>query len=168
VRATDRRGQLVNRLSDARIEKAAFGVRRAKAALSSGCKSYPATAPAGSNRSSHGRAAKNRLEGLCPSKTDPGVIPADEECEKARITVVRTGFQHNDMRDTGPDEAKESIQGMLDKFIEDDSPLKPVTTNAPPLMTDAGPVAPYVPVGPTPEMGKRVGSALPATVAAQQ
>src|ERR1700694_1914657 len=30
------------------------GVRRAKAALSSGCKSYPAIAPAGSNRSSHG------------------------------------------------------------------------------------------------------------------
>jgi hypothetical protein len=30
------------------------GVRRAKAALSSGCKPHPATAPAGSNRSSHG------------------------------------------------------------------------------------------------------------------
>ena len=29
-------------------------VRRGKAALSSGCKSHPATAPAGSNRSSHG------------------------------------------------------------------------------------------------------------------
>src|ERR1700676_163258 len=32
----------------------ALGVRRAKAALSSGCKSHPATAAAGSNRSSHG------------------------------------------------------------------------------------------------------------------
>ena len=32
----------------------ASGVRRDKAALSSGCKSHPATAPAGSNRSSHG------------------------------------------------------------------------------------------------------------------
>ena len=31
-----------------------FGVRRAKTALSSGCKPHPATAPAGSNRSSHG------------------------------------------------------------------------------------------------------------------
>jgi hypothetical protein len=30
------------------------GVRRAKAALSSGCKSHPANAPAGSNRSSYG------------------------------------------------------------------------------------------------------------------
>jgi hypothetical protein len=32
----------------------AFGVRREKAALSSGCEAHPATAPAGSNRSSHG------------------------------------------------------------------------------------------------------------------
>ena len=31
-----------------------FGVRRGKAALSSGCKSHPANAPAGSNRSSYG------------------------------------------------------------------------------------------------------------------
>ena len=31
-----------------------MGVRREKAARSSGCKSHPATAPAGSNRSSHG------------------------------------------------------------------------------------------------------------------
>jgi hypothetical protein len=81
-------------------------------------------------------------------KTDPGVIPSEELCEKAGITVVRTEFQHNDMRDTGPDTAKESIQGMLDKFIEDDSPLKPVTSKTSPLMTDAGPVAPFVPVAP--------------------
>src|SRR6266481_5122269 len=33
---------------------AIFGVRRGKAALSSGCKSHPANAPAGSNRSSYG------------------------------------------------------------------------------------------------------------------
>jgi hypothetical protein len=79
-------------------------------------------------------------------KTDPGVIPTDEVCDKAGITVVRTGFQHNDMRDTGPDEAKESIQGMLDKFIDDESPLRPVETKAPPVMTDAGPAAPYAPV----------------------
>ncbi|MGA7994592.1 MAG: alpha/beta fold hydrolase [Bradyrhizobium sp.] len=81
-------------------------------------------------------------------KTDPGVVPSEEICEKAGITVVRTDFQHNDMRDTGPDTAKESIQGMLDKFIEDDSPLKPVVTKTSPLMTDAGPVAPFVPVTP--------------------
>jgi hypothetical protein len=82
-------------------------------------------------------------------KTDPGVIPPEEECEKAGITVVRTGFQHNDMRDTGPDVAKESIQNMLDQFIADDSPLGPVISKTPPLMTDAGPVAPYAPVKPT-------------------
>jgi pimeloyl-ACP methyl ester carboxylesterase len=78
-------------------------------------------------------------------KTDPGVIPADDVCEKAGITIVRTGFQHNDMRDTGPDEAKASIQGMLDKFLDDDGPLRPVETKTP-VMTDAGPVAPYAPV----------------------
>src|ERR1700746_3056758 len=32
----------------------ALGVRREKAALSSGCESHPANAPAGSNRSSYG------------------------------------------------------------------------------------------------------------------
>jgi hypothetical protein len=81
-------------------------------------------------------------------KTDPGVIPSDDVCEKNGITVVQTGFQHNDMRDTGPDEAKSSIQSMLDKFLDDDSPLKPVITKTP-LMTDAGPVAPFVPVNPS-------------------
>jgi hypothetical protein len=79
-------------------------------------------------------------------KTDPGVIPADEICEKAGITVVRTGFQHNDMRDTGPDEAKTSIQDTLDKFLDDESPLRPVDTKVPPVMTDAGRVAPNAPI----------------------
>jgi len=79
-------------------------------------------------------------------KPDPGVVPDDEICEKAGITVVRTTFQHNDMRDTGPDEAKLSIQGMLDKFLDDDSPLRPADTKVPPAMTEAGPVAPYAPV----------------------
>jgi alpha/beta hydrolase fold len=78
-------------------------------------------------------------------KPDPGVVPDDEICEKAGITVVRTKFQHNDMRDTGPDEAKESIQGMLDKFLQDESPPRPDVT-PPPAMTEAGPVAPYAPV----------------------
>jgi pimeloyl-ACP methyl ester carboxylesterase len=78
-------------------------------------------------------------------KADPGVIPDDEMCEKAGITVVRTDFQHNDMRDTGPDEAKSSIQGMIDKFLEDDSPLKPFATDMPKI-TEPGPVALYAPV----------------------
>ena len=38
---------------------------------------------------------------------------------------------------------------------------------AQPEMTDPGPVTPYVPAAPTPEMAKRVGSASSA-VAAQQ
>jgi pimeloyl-ACP methyl ester carboxylesterase len=79
-------------------------------------------------------------------KPDPGVVPDEEICEKAGITIVRTAFQHNDMRDTGPDEAKASIQGMIDKFLDDDSPLRPVDIKAPPAMTDAGPVAPYAPL----------------------
>jgi hypothetical protein len=79
-------------------------------------------------------------------KTDPGVIPPEEIREKSGITVVQTAFQHNDMRDTGPDGTKASLQGMLDKFLDDDSPLRPIETKAPPAMTDPGPVAPYVPV----------------------
>src|ERR1700694_4402686 len=74
-------------------------------------------------------------------KTDPGVIPADEECERAGITVANTGFHTNATRDTGPDEAKASIEDMLDKFIADDSPLKAVDTKTPPAMTEPGPVA---------------------------
>jgi len=80
-------------------------------------------------------------------KTDPGVIPSAEECNKDGITVVNTDFQHNDMRDTGSEEAKVSIQGMLDKFLADtdsDDDAKPVTANAPQVL-DPGPVAPYVP-----------------------
>src|SRR3954452_13012358 len=80
-------------------------------------------------------------------KTDPGVIPPEEVREKSGIQVVETGFRHNDMRDNGPNEAKASIQDMLDKFLTDDSPLRPVITKTSPLMTDAGPVAPYAPVG---------------------
>jgi pimeloyl-ACP methyl ester carboxylesterase len=78
-------------------------------------------------------------------KPDPGVVPDDDICEKAGITVVRTAYQHNDMRDTGPDEAKASIQGMLDKFLDDESPLRPVDIKGPPAMTEAGSVAPHAP-----------------------
>ena len=41
-------------LRDTETSTSGIGVRREKAALSSGCKSHPATAPAGSNRSSYG------------------------------------------------------------------------------------------------------------------
>jgi hypothetical protein len=56
-------------------------------------------------------------------KTDPGVVPDEDTCEKNGITIVQTTYQHNDMRDTGPEEAKASIQGMLDRFLTDDSAL---------------------------------------------
>jgi len=74
-------------------------------------------------------------------KPDPGVVPDAEQCEKSGITVVDTGFQHNDMRDTGPDTAKASIQSMLDKFLSDtDSELGPVDTKSPKI-TPPGPVS---------------------------
>jgi hypothetical protein len=82
-------------------------------------------------------------------KPDPGVVPDAEQCEKAGITVVDTGFQHNDMRDTGPDTAKSSIQTMLDKFLNDtdNSELAPVPTKTPDILADApGPVALSKPV----------------------
>ena len=53
-------------------------------------------------------------------KADPGVVPDDEICAKAGITVVRTGYQHTDMSDRGPDEVKQRIGGILDKFLDDD------------------------------------------------
>ncbi|MDA9530517.1 MULTISPECIES: alpha/beta fold hydrolase [unclassified Bradyrhizobium] len=76
-------------------------------------------------------------------KTDAGVLPTDEECEKAGIQVVKTEFQHNDMRDTGPDVAKSSIQSMLDKFLSTtDSEVGPVDTqSSPPKILEPGPVA---------------------------
>ena len=98
-------------------------------------------------------------------KPDPGVIPPEEVREKSGITVVQTGYQHTEMSDRGSDDVKSTIQGMLDKFLDDDSPQRPIETKAPPEMTDPGPVTPYVPVAATPERGKRVGSASSATAA---
>jgi hypothetical protein len=80
-------------------------------------------------------------------KADPGVVPEDDVCEKSGITVVNTGFQHNDMRDTGPDSVKSTIQGMLDKFLNDsdNSEIAPVPTKVPDLTDAPGPVAMYKP-----------------------
>jgi len=81
-------------------------------------------------------------------KTDPGVLPDAQEADEAGITVVHTAFQHNDMRDTGSEEAKASIQGMLDKFLAetDASEVSPVEASVEKDMAP-GPVAPYVPTG---------------------
>jgi hypothetical protein len=54
-------------------------------------------------------------------KTDPGVVPDDDICQKAGITVVKTGYQHTDMSDRGPDNVKSTIEAMVDKFLDDDS-----------------------------------------------
>src|SRR6185312_8486206 len=82
-------------------------------------------------------------------KTDPGVLPSSEECDKTGITVVNTAFQHNDMRDTGSEAAKASIQGMLDKFLADNdqaSAIAPVEASAEKFIIP-GPVPPFVPTG---------------------
>jgi pimeloyl-ACP methyl ester carboxylesterase len=88
-------------------------------------------------------------------KTDPGVIPSDDVCNKEGITIVKTNFQHNDMRDTGAETAKASIRGMLDKFLADTDTddATPVEVSTPKVL-DPGPVAPYVPVGNEPKSAK--------------
>jgi hypothetical protein len=95
-----------------------------------------------------------------------GVVPDEEQCEKAGITVVNTDFQHNDMRDTGPEKAKDSIQAMLDKFLADtDSAVAPVDTrNAPPKILEPGPVSLYVPVEKPPQtFGEKLKKSLSLT-----
>lgn len=77
-------------------------------------------------------------------KADPGVVPDDEMCEQAGITVVNTGLQHTEMSDRGPEAAKTKIEGMLDKFLDDDSVLAPVDTTKPKI-AEPGPVAQYAP-----------------------
>ena len=53
-RACDFPQKSVSLLGAGDVVESASGVRRDKAALSSGCKSHPANAPAGSSRSSYG------------------------------------------------------------------------------------------------------------------
>lgn len=60
---------------------------------------------------------------------DPGVVPDDDECAKTGIQVVKTGAQHTDMTDTGPDEVKARIQNALDDFLSDESDLRAVATD---------------------------------------
>ena len=68
-------------------------------------------------------------------KADPGVVPDDETCAKAGITVVKTEFQHNWLSDRGPDNVKESIQSKVQAFLDEDegtsSPLSQLTAAAP-------------------------------------
>jgi hypothetical protein len=71
-------------------------------------------------------------------KADPGVVPADDICAKAGITVVRTEFQHNDLSDRGPDHVKASIEATVNKFLDEDdegSPMSLLTAAAPSPLT---------------------------------
>jgi hypothetical protein len=75
-------------------------------------------------------------------KADPGVVPDDETCAKAGITVVRTGYQHTDMSDRGPDEVKSRIGGILDKFLDEtDNEVTPAAA-APDATKPAGEPSP--------------------------
>jgi len=77
-------------------------------------------------------------------KTDPGVLPEEEVREKAGITVVHTGFQHNDMRDT-----VRSSQGAIQTcwaIPRRRDPLQPVEPKDATCTDRSGPVALYGPV----------------------
>ena len=58
-------------------------------------------------------------------KPDPGVVPDDEACAKAGITLVKTAFHHNDFSDRGPDRVKTAVRALLDRFLDDDKPATP-------------------------------------------
>ena len=53
-------------------------------------------------------------------KADPGVVPDDEICQKAGITVIKTAYQHNELSDRGSSEVKAAIQAILDKFLAEE------------------------------------------------
>jgi hypothetical protein len=55
-------------------------------------------------------------------KADPGVVPDEEMCQKAGITVVKTTYQHNELSDRGSDGVKNTIQSILDRFLDDNTP----------------------------------------------
>ena len=55
-------------------------------------------------------------------KADPGVVPDDDMCLKAGITVVKTTYQHNELSDRGPDHVKTTVRAILGKFLDDDTP----------------------------------------------
>jgi pimeloyl-ACP methyl ester carboxylesterase len=54
-------------------------------------------------------------------KPDPGVVPDDEACAKAGITLVKTAFRHNDFSDRGSDRVKTAVRALLDRFLDDDN-----------------------------------------------
>ena len=73
-------------------------------------------------------------------KADAGVVPSDDMCQKAGITLVKTAYQHNDLSDRGPDHVKSAIQAILDKFLDDETPPSMVQPGKPEA-TEAGSMA---------------------------
>lgn len=57
-------------------------------------------------------------------KPDPGVVPDEQTAEAAGVEVVRTEFQHDHFRDSGPDTVKEKVQEVLARFLAEDKPPK--------------------------------------------
>jgi dienelactone hydrolase len=80
-------------------------------------------------------------------KADPGVVPDEDTCAKAGITVVNTEFQHNWLSDRGPDHVKESIQAKVQSFLDEDegitSPLGLLSAAAPAAAAPGAPEAAF-------------------------
>jgi hypothetical protein len=71
-------------------------------------------------------------------KADPGVVPDDEICARAGITVVKTEFRHNDLSDRGPDSVKATIGAKVEAFLDAEEGPSPVSL----LTAAASPLAP--------------------------
>jgi len=50
-------------------------------------------------------------------KTDPGVLPTQEQARARGIDIINTGAQHTELSDRGPDSVKGKIQATLDQFL---------------------------------------------------
>jgi hypothetical protein len=76
-------------------------------------------------------------------QTDPGVLPTAAQALKDGIDIIKTGAQHTDLSDRGPDAVKEKIQATLDHFLKDSSAseLGPANTDKP-LISNPDLIAP--------------------------
>jgi hypothetical protein len=76
-------------------------------------------------------------------QTDPGVLPTAAQALKDGIDIIKTGAQHTDLSDRGPDSVKEKIQATLDHFLKDSSAseLGPANTDKP-LISNPDLIAP--------------------------
>jgi hypothetical protein len=76
-------------------------------------------------------------------QTDPGVLPTKAQARKDGIDIIKTGAQHTDLSDRGPDSVKEKIHATLDHFLKDNaaSDLGPANTDKP-LISNPDLIAP--------------------------